>query len=203
MPRPQHNKADLDGFIESNFGLVHSVCHKFAGEYDDLFQIGCIGLVKAARTYDAGRGNSFSSYAIPIIRNELLMSFRKKRPDTFSLDEPIEVGKSGETITLLDTLRSNDFVESIVINATETKYKLELLRSLMSPKYTAVFNEYMDGKRQIEISDATGLSRSHVNRILMRIRATGTLIDKDYNAGSKSRIKNLGRRPKLNVAQGG
>ncbi len=68
-----------DNFINSNMGLVHSCCKKFKGrgiEYDDLFQAGCIGLIKAADGFDEGRGLCFSTYAVPVILGEIKRMFR-------------------------------------------------------------------------------------------------------------------------------
>ena len=61
--------AERDSFIESNLPLVHSLCRRFTGrgiEYDDLFQMGCLGLVKAADGFDESRGLCFSTYAVPV-----------------------------------------------------------------------------------------------------------------------------------------
>ncbi len=68
-----------DSFINSNIGLVHSCCKKFKGrgiEYDDLFQAGCIGLIKATDGFDAERGLCFSTYAVPVILGEIKRMFR-------------------------------------------------------------------------------------------------------------------------------
>lgn len=68
-----------DAFIESNLPLVHSLCKRFIGrgiEYDDLYQAGCIGLVKAADGFDEGRGLCFSTYAVPVILGEIRRMFR-------------------------------------------------------------------------------------------------------------------------------
>lgn len=65
--------------IENNLGLVHSCANKFKGrgvEYDDLFQAGCVGLVKAADNFDPSRGFSFSTYAVPVILGEIKRIFR-------------------------------------------------------------------------------------------------------------------------------
>lgn len=69
-------KQDL---IENNYGLVHSCANKFRGrgvEYDDLFQAGCIGLIKAADKFDSSRGFAFSTYAVPVILGEIKRIFR-------------------------------------------------------------------------------------------------------------------------------
>lgn len=68
-----------DKFIESNLPLVHSLCKRFIGrgiEYDDLYQAGCIGLVKATDGFDEDRGLCFSTYAVPVILGEIRRMFR-------------------------------------------------------------------------------------------------------------------------------
>lgn len=65
--------------VESNIGLVHSCANRFRGrgvEYDDLFQAGCVGLIKAANNFDVERGFSFSTYAVPVILGEIRRIFR-------------------------------------------------------------------------------------------------------------------------------
>lgn len=68
-----------DKLISENLLLVHSICRRFAGrgvEYDDLFQCGCIGLIKAADNFDESRGLKFSTYAVPVIMGEVRRIFR-------------------------------------------------------------------------------------------------------------------------------
>ena len=68
-----------DQFIESNLPLVHSLCKRFVGrgiEYDELYQAGCVGLVKAADGFDQSRGLCFSTYAVPVILGEIRRMFR-------------------------------------------------------------------------------------------------------------------------------
>lgn len=70
---------DKDEFIEKNTGLVHACCTKFKGrgiEYDDMFQAGCIGLIKAVGGFDESRGLMFSTYAVPVILGEIKRMFR-------------------------------------------------------------------------------------------------------------------------------
>lgn len=65
--------------VEDNLGLVHSCANKFRGrgvEYEDLFQAGCVGLVKAANGFDVERGFAFSTYAVPAIFGEIKRIFR-------------------------------------------------------------------------------------------------------------------------------
>ena len=66
-------------FVERNVGLVRSLVPRFLGrgiEYDDLFQAGCVGLMKAAEHFDPDRGFKFSTYAVPVILGEMRRLFR-------------------------------------------------------------------------------------------------------------------------------
>lgn len=65
--------------VENNLGLVHACANRFRGrgvEYDDLFQAGCVGLIKASDNFDETRGFSFSTYAVPVILGEIKRIFR-------------------------------------------------------------------------------------------------------------------------------
>ena len=65
--------------VENNIGLVHACVKRFKDrgvEYDDLFQAGCVGLIKAADNFDESRGFSFSTYAVPVILGEIKRIFR-------------------------------------------------------------------------------------------------------------------------------
>lgn len=65
-------------FVLKNQGLVYSCIQRFLykGNKDDLFQIGCVGLMKALNHFDLSKEVQFSTYAIPIILGEIKRSFR-------------------------------------------------------------------------------------------------------------------------------
>ena len=72
-------KGNREEFIEKNLPLVHSICKRFVGrgiEYDDLYQAGCIGLIKATDGFDSEKGFAFSTYAVPVIMGEVRRLFR-------------------------------------------------------------------------------------------------------------------------------
>ena len=65
--------------IEDNIGLVHSIAKRFKGrgeDYDDLYQAGCVGLIKAVDNFDESKGFLFSTYAVPVIMGEIRRLFR-------------------------------------------------------------------------------------------------------------------------------
>ena len=68
------DKETRDKFIQGNLRLVLSVIQRFSnrGENpDDLFQVGCIGLIKALDNFDTRHGVQFSTYAVPMIIGEI------------------------------------------------------------------------------------------------------------------------------------
>ena len=68
------DKETRDEFIKGNLRLVLSVIQRFGsrGENpDDLFQVGCIGLIKALDNFDMSHGVKFSTYAVPMIIGEV------------------------------------------------------------------------------------------------------------------------------------
>ena len=72
-------QTQRESLISNNYGLVHACANKFRGrgvEYDDLFQAGCVGLIKAADNFDRSRGFAFSTYAVPVILGEIKRIFR-------------------------------------------------------------------------------------------------------------------------------
>ena len=71
--------SDRENLIQDNLGLVHSCANRFKNrgiEYDDLFQAGCVGLIKAADGFNSELGFQFSTYAVPAILGEIKRIFR-------------------------------------------------------------------------------------------------------------------------------
>lgn len=69
--------------IKENMGLVRSVARRFLDrgtEYEDLVQIGTIGMLKAIRSFSLDRGTAFSTYAVPLIVGEIRRHLRDDGP---------------------------------------------------------------------------------------------------------------------------
>jgi RNA polymerase sporulation-specific sigma factor len=68
------DKEAQDTLVKTNIGLVSTIVKKFLNrgyEYEDLFQIGCIGLIKAIRNFNPDFNVRFSTYAVPMIMGEI------------------------------------------------------------------------------------------------------------------------------------
>lgn len=60
--------------VEENSGLIHTIARRYYGrglEPEDLYQLACVGFIKAVRGFDPALGNEFSTYAVPKIAGEI------------------------------------------------------------------------------------------------------------------------------------
>ena len=77
------DRSARERLISGNLRLVLSVIQRFTnrGEYvDDLFQVGCIGLIKAIDNFDLSQNVKFSTYAVPMIIGEIRRYLRDNNP---------------------------------------------------------------------------------------------------------------------------
>ncbi len=68
------NREALEKTVSDNIALVRSIARRFCGrgcDFEDLFQIGCIGLVKAVKRFDEAYNVKFSTYAVSLIMGEI------------------------------------------------------------------------------------------------------------------------------------
>ena len=85
------NKTSREKLINGNLRLVLSVIQRFTGRgenLDDLFQIGCIGLIKSIDNFDITQNVKFSTYAVPMV-----IECRNPRKDFESYDQKNRITK--------------------------------------------------------------------------------------------------------------
>lgn len=161
--------------ISRNMRLVAHVAKKYQSaeeEMDDLLAIGCIGLMKAIDTFDAGRGR-LATYACRCIENELLMYFRNKRKTSreVSLFEPIGQDKEGNDICFMDVVEGDgeDVLGRLTLEEDVRKLYQLMERVLGERERQIIRLRYgLYGERaltQTEVGEVLGISRSYVSRI--------------------------------------
>lgn len=161
--------------VERNLRLVAHVAKKYQNvdeNMEDLISIGCIGLIKAVDTFDAGKGR-LATYACRCIDNELLMLLRtkKKTSKEVSLFEPIGQDKEGNEICLVDVIEQQqmDAVEGMELQNNIKKLFLYLDECLSDRERQIIRLRYgLCGRKamtQNEIGVMLGISRSYVSRI--------------------------------------
>ena len=119
-------------------------------EQDDLQSLALLGLVKAAKAFDEERGYKFSTFAIKIMRNEILQEVRRQRKqrNQVSLNSPFADG-----LCLADVLedKRNVFAEAEV---------QALIEDLGENEKKAVRMILFQGMKQAEAADVIGVSQS-------------------------------------------
>ena len=84
LRRASEGDSDAEAaLVEENLGLVRKVARRFLDrgtEYEDLVQIGTIGMIKAIRSFSEERGTVFSTYAVPLIIGEIRRHLRDEGP---------------------------------------------------------------------------------------------------------------------------
>lgn len=143
-----------DRFIESNLGLVHSLCRRFSGrgiEYDDLYQAGCMGLVKAADAFDESRGLCFSTYAVPVILGEVRRLFRDGGMVKVSRtvrELSLKIGREREKLELKLGREPtvSEIAEALGVSAEDVTEALCATQPTVSLTY-----EDEDGERELEL----------------------------------------------------
>ncbi len=139
--------------VEKNIGLVHACANRFKGrgaEYDDLFQAGCVGLIKAADNFDESRGFMFSTYAVPVILGEIKRIFRDggsiKIGRAIKEKSRIAIRKKEEiAVNLGREPTVSEVAESLGIEVTEAS----MLLNASMPAFSLTAGE--DGDEQIDI----------------------------------------------------
>ena len=162
-----HSDYAKEQMVLSNHMIVFSVMNNLSIPLtdEDMFQTGIIGLLKAINTFDTSKGYQFSTYAFPIVRNELLMAFRKSKRSVmvaFSLDDNADIG-NGESVPYAEMIADGKDYEENVVNSMLAQQIFERLESREKHIFTMFF---IENRTQYEISKALGISQSYVSRII-------------------------------------
>jgi RNA polymerase sporulation-specific sigma factor len=170
------DKAARDKLISHNLRLVAHIVKKYAvpaGETDDLISVGTVGLIKAVGTFDSSKGCRFATYGARCVENEILMHFRsaKKLALEIHFDEPVDVDKNGNCLTLMDIIADDDMpvADKCELNSEIRRLRTSVRNVLDGRERDIVVMRYgLGGKpplTQRETAALMGISRSYVSRI--------------------------------------
>lgn len=141
------DKAAREEYIKGNLRLVLSVIKRFSNSnenVDDLFQIGCIGLIKSIDNFNPDMGVKFSTYAVPMIIGEIRRYLRDNNSIRVSRSLRDTAYKAIHTKELLSKELSreptiDDIAKEIGISKEDIVFALDAIQSpvsLYEPVYT-------------------------------------------------------------------
>lgn len=150
---------ERDQKIIENLKLVNHVLWKQfpnLAQSEDMFQIGCVGLIKAVDTFNEDMHILFSTYASKCIANEIRMELRKQRKRVSEISmETIILADADSKMTLGDILGGNE------IDILD----LEQFMRKLSPNEQTYFALRSKGYSKVQVSKLMGVSRSYVTRL--------------------------------------
>lgn len=154
----QGDQKARDELVEENLPLVHFVLKRFRDrgmEYEDLYQYGCIGLLKAIDRFDPAYNVRFSTYAVPIIMGEVRRYLRDDGPVHVSRtihDNAVKVEKFR-----LKSMQENEREPSIAEICRETGLNAEdVVLALNANLRVRSLNEPVGGNEDLRLMDTIG-----------------------------------------------
>ncbi len=140
------DKTAEEALLIKNSGLVRSIANRFLGrgtDYDDLYQLGMIGLLRAVRSFDTERGCAFSTYAVPLVIGEIKRFLRddgiiKVSRDKKRLGSRLLYEKEKFTENFGRSPHISELAEICEIDVAEAAIALEStypIRSIYEPAY--------------------------------------------------------------------
>ena len=151
----------LELIIEENMGLVRSIALRFRDrgtDYDDLVQIGTIGMIKAVRSFSFEREVVFSTYAVPLIMGEIKRHLRDEGPIKISRiykKLSMEIGRARNKI-ITDEGREPTIVELAElcgISVEDAAIALETINPIASLSETYGDDEKLTLESQLSSDD--------------------------------------------------
>lgn len=167
--------AECERLVTENIKLVYYFYESLAKNEitirykEDIVSEGMLGLVKAAKKYDATRGIKFATFAGQCIRNEMCMFLRKlnkQLPHEISLNTAIGADKDDNELCLADVLEDGDHNPEESISKTMLEEFLTKQQPIDKQILSAVFKGY----KQREIADMVGMKQPTVSKRIRKIK---------------------------------
>ncbi len=151
------NKLAKEELVNGNLKLVLSILRKYnnrTDNMDDLFQIGCIGLIKAIDNFDLSHEVKFSTYAVPMILGEVKRYLRDNNSVRIARsikDTAYKLAKEKERLSLL--LGKEPSVKMLCDNLGLTEYEIQLAENSLKESVSMFEPIYSDGGDVIYLCD--------------------------------------------------
>ncbi len=177
------NKEAMSKLIDDNIGLVWSIVRRFGNrgyELEDLFQIGCIGFVKAIQRFNTDYETQLSTYAVPMIIGEIKRFLRD--------NGPIKVSRSLKEIAMkVRQLQEETFEKQgkeLSINEIASMLKIsneEIIASLDATSYIESLDKRMYDDDDLTIGERVACDKNDFNNLLDKLTIEKMISDLSDN----------------------
>ena len=165
----QGNKEVFDDIFMQEERQIKDIIKTFHHmEYEDLYQVACIGLLKAIKSYDTSKNIKFNSYMYNVVKNEILMSLRNNNTmKNSNMEEVSTEAQTTDDLTVMDTLKSDVNIEDEYLIKEEYRELYELIDKYYSKNEMKrnVMYALLREEKQIDVAEKYGISRAYVNKI--------------------------------------
>lgn len=174
----KYDNESKNTLIERNLRLVVHIVKKFENfdenfveNFDDLFSVGTIGLIKAIHSFDITKNIKLSTYAGKCIKNEILMFFKKnrKRKNDLYLYHIIATNNNEDSLLLEDILTDKNNIDSIEYFELKNDLIKEF-NNLNEREKQIIKLRYNNDLSQQKISDKLGISQSYISKLEKNIK---------------------------------
>ena len=153
---------NIEELIRENEGLIYKIASRYKGFYnlDDLYQAGCIGIIKASKKYNEESNCKFSTYAYKYILGEIIEFIRKDKTIILS-DEMYSIYKQYLRIKELLNNKYNreaSFSEICGFMNIDERYMLNIIESVSISKDIDEKESYLKSDEDISIDDIIALN---------------------------------------------
>lgn len=165
----QGNKEVFDNIFMQEERQIKDIIKTFHHmEYEDLYQVACIGLLKAIKSYDTSKNIKFNSYMYNVVKNEILMSLRNNNTmKNSNMEEVSTEAQTTDDLTVMDTLKSDVNIEDEYLIKEEYRELYKLIDKYYSKNEMKrnVMYALLREEKQIDVAEKYGISRAYVNKI--------------------------------------
>ena len=166
-------KETEEKLVLDNMGLVGFAIRPFVlceEDREDFFQIGAVSLIKAVNKFDVTNNIKFSTYAIHVIRNDILQELRRRKKHQNVISYDIEISNSGhdKSIFLSDTISDDKFVEDNLMQKCDAMLVREAVQRLNDRErkvVTLLYGLNADPMKQKDVANAIGITQAQISRI--------------------------------------
>ncbi len=177
------DKSAKEKIVSENTGLVWSIARRFIGrgyDLEEIYQVGCMGLLKAIDRFDFSYEVKFSTYAVPLIQGEIKRFLRdngaikvsrilKQNGYVISLAREKLLIKLGREATIEEISEETGLTEEEIVMATDANREVE---SIYQPAYSDAEGEICIIDR-LEEKEPAGMVDVAMNKLLLKQAMSG------------------------------